>query len=140
MHMSKYPTRSWSIILQQAWNLRLRDKLKFEQSGTAAHTSMKGVLPRSGVSQDYCKRYNKGCCTFGQSCHYEHRCYYCGKYGHGVINCRQLKADREVKGDCYHFDQRDKPYRRDDRRGDRHLDEKDRKERDKDGKSKGLQK
>ena len=63
-----------------------------------------------------------------------------GKYSHGVNNCRQLKADQEVKGDHYHFDRRDKPYRRDDRRGDRHLDEKDRKERDKDGKSKGLQK
>ena len=28
IHMSKHPKRSWSIILQQAWTVRLREKVK----------------------------------------------------------------------------------------------------------------
>ena len=30
LHLSQHPSRSWSVILQQAWNLRLKDKLKHE--------------------------------------------------------------------------------------------------------------
>ena len=30
IHMSKHPQCSWAVILQQAWNLRLKDKLKFD--------------------------------------------------------------------------------------------------------------
>ena len=29
LHMMQYPGRSWGIILQQAWNLRLRERSKF---------------------------------------------------------------------------------------------------------------
>ena len=29
-HISKHPQRNWSVILQQTWNLRLKDKIKFD--------------------------------------------------------------------------------------------------------------
>ena len=29
-HISKHPQRSWSVILQQAWNLRLKDKIRYD--------------------------------------------------------------------------------------------------------------
>ena len=37
-----------------------------------------------------CKRFNKGLCKNGLSCHYEHRCTVpeCGKFGHGAHICR----------------------------------------------------
>ena len=36
---------------------------------------------------DACKRFNKGLCTTGRACHYDHRCLECGKFGHGAHIC-----------------------------------------------------
>ena len=58
--------------------------------------------------QDFCKRYNRGRCSFGQLCKFKHRCLYCGKFGHGVINCRQLKNDINRARDFDRFDRRDR--------------------------------
>ena len=46
---------------------------------------------------DYCRRFNKGRCTFGLRCRFEHRCQYCHKFGHGIHNCRKLIADKKEK-------------------------------------------
>ena len=35
LHMSRFPNRSWGIILQQAWNFRLKEKNRFEKTNTA---------------------------------------------------------------------------------------------------------
>ena len=75
MHMSRHPQRSWSMILQQAWNLRL----KFD------NFSDRGKCK----SKEICKRFNKGKCHSGSACHYEHRCLCCGKFGHGEHICRK---------------------------------------------------
>ena len=29
-HMSRHPQRSWAVILKQAWNLRLKDKIRYD--------------------------------------------------------------------------------------------------------------
>ena len=34
LHMAKHPTRSWAIILQQAWSVWLKDRIKFGQSSS----------------------------------------------------------------------------------------------------------
>ena len=94
LHMSKYPTRHWGVILQQAWNLRLRDKLKVDKFGGNADNRSNAGSSKGFNPQDFCKRFNRGHCSFGQSCRFEHRCFYCGKFGHGVINCRQLRSDK----------------------------------------------
>ena len=39
--------------------------------------------------KDGCLRFNKGKCTAGMGCHYEHRCLHCGKFGHGEHICRK---------------------------------------------------
>ena len=45
---------------------------------------------------DPCRRYNhNGKCKFGVNCHFDHKCSYCFKFGHMVMNCRKLIADRE---------------------------------------------
>ena len=101
LHMSKHPGRSWSVILQQAWSMKLRDRLyksaDYPQgNGIKANYSNNGNSNgrRSG-SGEPCRRYNRGKCKFGATCKYEHRCSYCNKFGHGFFNCRKASADRE---------------------------------------------
>ena len=85
MHMSKYPKCNWGIILQQAWTMFLKDRLRAGNDGARA-------FPGQGNSRrkkEICKRFNKGKCTAGLSCKYDHRCLECGKFGHGAHICRK---------------------------------------------------
>ena len=78
-HIGCHPTRSWSIILQQAWTMILKDRVKNDTFGKT----------QKGKKNEPCRRYNKGKCTFGLACRYEHRCSMpkCGKFGHGAHIC-----------------------------------------------------
>ena len=82
IHISEYPARSWGVILQQAWNMRLVDKIKKEGGGT--YTQGTG-----SNKQDHCRRFQRGKCTYGLNCIYEHRCTICKKWGHGAHICRK---------------------------------------------------
>ena len=85
-HMSCHPQRSWSIILQEAWNLRLKDKIR--------HDNFMGKT--RGKSKEICKRFNRGKCHSGVSCNYDHRCLECGKFGHGAhICCNKTKSNND---------------------------------------------
>ena len=44
-----------------------------------------------GKSKEICHRYNKGKCTNGVSCKYQHKCEECGKFGHGAHICHKRK-------------------------------------------------
>ena len=81
LHISKFPQRSWCIILWQAWSMYLKDRIKApeEQKG-GKHSKSPG---------EPCRRFNKGKCSYGASCIYDHRCAVkrCGKYGHGAHIC-----------------------------------------------------
>ena len=94
IHIVQNPRRSWAIILQQAWSMRLRDRLKYhDQNGQVGGGADKGkVNPK-----DFCCRFNKGRCTFGLKCRYPHRCSYCLKHGHRLFNCRKLIEDHKEK-------------------------------------------
>ena len=100
MHLARHPNRSWAVILQQAWLLKLHDRLsRPEASGYHANTSNSGS--NSGnhwgkVNEPY-RQYNRGKCNFGTSCMFDHKCAYepCGKFGHNILNCRKLAADKE---------------------------------------------
>ena len=48
-----------------------------------------------GKVNEPCHKFNKGKCKFGNSCHYEHHCSYCYKFGHNVLSCHKLTADRD---------------------------------------------
>ena len=39
----------------------------------------------------------RGKCNFGATCKYEHRCSYCFKFGHSVLNCRKAASDRNSR-------------------------------------------
>ena len=81
LHMARHPQRSWSVILQQAWNLRLKDRHEF---GDRRHHSNGSNNQGSGKKRDICFRFNAGKCTYGARCKFDHRCGICGKHGHGA--------------------------------------------------------
>ena len=117
LHIAKHPDRNWAVILQQAWSMKLRDRIYCTDSG-ASHghannsTSNKGnfghnhgqghghIQGNHAKINEPCCRYNCGKCNFGVNCRYEHRCSYepCRKFGHTILQCRKLAADREQNG------------------------------------------
>ena len=86
MHLSNFPQRSWSVILQQAWTLYLKDRIS-QQPKSAEH----GFNPGQVKKKEECKRFNKGKCNKGFHCQYEHRCLICGKFGHRAHICHNRK-------------------------------------------------
>ena len=97
LHMSKHPARSWAVILQQAWSMRLKDRL----SGSGSTYPGNGQKVDASVTKtkvsDECKRYNRGHCSYGSSCKFDHKCSFCGKFGHPVITCRKLMRAKEKR-------------------------------------------
>ena len=93
--MEEYPNLPWGIIHQQAWSLMLRE--------SAPNKPFNGNGPyRKPLSQfkkkddkEVCYRFNKGRCSFGSSCRYDHKCSFCHKTGHPTNNCR--KKEKEGK-------------------------------------------
>ena len=87
MHISKFPSRNWGVILQQAWSMCLKDRIR----QTADSTSAGNQQQQKNKSSEICHRFNKGKCTYGMNCRYQHRCSLpkCGKYGHGAHICRR---------------------------------------------------
>ena len=83
MHLSNFPQRNWSIILQQAWAMYLKDKL--------VKDDFKGNNSKGKYNKEKCCRFNKGTCPDGMHCNYDHRCNICGKFGHGAHICRKRK-------------------------------------------------
>ena len=86
-HISRHPYHSWSVILQQAWTMLLKDRIKYDNNyqRNGQRSSGKGY----GGNKEICKHFNRGKCTFGLSCRYDHRCAMpkCGKFGHGAHIC-----------------------------------------------------
>ena len=101
LHLSKYPSRSWTVTLQHAWNLKMKEKLH-ENRGRSFQNSNNNnrTLARNG-SNEPCRRYNRGKLNFGSSCKYDHKCLYCFKFGHGALNCWKFQADRDHKSQSF---------------------------------------
>ena len=56
-----------------------------------------GFQGKSKCEQEPCKRFNKGHCSYGLRCKFDHRCSIpkCGKFGHGAHNCRIRLAEEK---------------------------------------------
>ena len=77
LHMARHPLRSWLVILQQAWNLRLKDR----HEGGGDRRSSFGM--GSGKKKDICFRFNAGKCSYSSRCKFDHRCAICNKWAMG---------------------------------------------------------
>ena len=105
-HISRHPYRSWSVILQQAWTMLLKDRLSksdnFFQRGVHENNR-----DNDSGRKEICKRFNWGKCHFGLSCKYDHRCAVkkCGKFGHGAHICRLRLRDQASSSGSSHVTQ-----------------------------------
>ena len=84
-HIARHPYRSFAVILQQAWTMILKDRVRNENS-----YFQKGAPRSNKRDKEPCCRFNRGRCSFGLSCKYDHRCsvHKCGKFGHGTHICQ----------------------------------------------------
>ena len=108
LHMARNPQRSWAMIQQQAWALRLRDRLNNSQimfgSSSNANGSPSGSAGgnnrgnRTKINEP-CRRFNRGRCNFGANCKFEHRCSVCWKLGHPAVKCRRLAQEKQGNKD-----------------------------------------
>ena len=81
--MAAYPARSWAKTYVQGWNIIMRDHIVRDQVST----------PGCNFNKDnICWPFNKGKCT-DPSCMKDHKCGYCGRFGHGIFNCRKKKKN-----------------------------------------------
>ena len=97
LHMGKYPQRNWGIILNLAWQTRLKEKIP-NQRGGRENQAM--TVNRSNGKT--CWKFNRGKCTYGMSCKFDHKCGICSKFGHGSHNCRKGKGGSKGQGDRDH--------------------------------------
>ena len=98
-HISHFPQRSWSVILQQAWAMYLKDRIQFRNDKNNNYGQQVQSDGSPSFRKEICQRFNKGKCTNGRSCKYYHRCDPklggCGKFGHGVHICRLASGKKK---------------------------------------------
>ena len=104
IHLSKFGNRrSWGIILQQAWSLRLKDRIGDRGGNRSSAMGWSPNTPQNRTKKDVCWRFNRGNCNYGASCKFDHKCALCHKFGHGSHNCR--RADRQQPQQQYQYPQ-----------------------------------
>ena len=69
LHMGSHPLRNWSMKLQQAWSLHLREYIR-------PYTSMGNFANRErqrgrSDANEICRRFNRGKCNYGLRCKFE---------------------------------------------------------------------
>ena len=104
VHISKNPDRTWAVTLQKAWNMFIKDRTN--RSGNFNHYQNKrdGQNNANNVAvpgkKKVCFGFNTARCTYGNRCRYDHRCAFCGKFGHGSQVCRKAVGvtDRATSG------------------------------------------
>ena len=97
--MSTYPHRSWAKTYVQGWNLAMRDPIIKGGGGS-------GNLNKNSADNN-CWAFNKGKC-FDKNCNKgDHKCSYCGKWGHGLHNCRKRKRNQSGRSGNDDNDDRD---------------------------------
>ena len=90
-HLGMFPECSSAIILQQAWSICLKDRVgtSFGSGGQKSGNFNRGT-------KEVCQHFNKGLCTAGRNCKYDHKCLECGKFGHGAHICRRRNSQGSV--------------------------------------------
>lgn len=88
-HMGRNPGRTWAKKHKDVWT----DKVKIYRP--AALSGASDVLT-PGKKRKPCRFFNKnGKCMKGANCEFDHKCAFCGLFGHGKYNCRKLAASKK---------------------------------------------
>lgn len=91
-HMQRNPGQTWSKKHKDAWS----DHVKIYKNA-ALMTGQELVNP--GRKRKPCRFFNKnGKCNKGSNCEFDHKCAFCGMYGHGKHNCRKFLALKKEEG------------------------------------------
>ena len=61
IHISRNPSHSWAVILQQSWTMRMKDR----HNHTHNRTNSNGANGNNGTSKEYCRRFQRGQCHLG---------------------------------------------------------------------------
>ena len=91
-HLGTYPDQSWSIVLQQAWSMCLKDRIGGNSNANFSGHGQKNGFGSTKSKEELCKCFNKGLYMSGRLCHYDYRCLGCGKFGHGVHICGNKRS------------------------------------------------
>ena len=94
-HMTNHPSRNWGIILNMAWTICIKDRHhgqfgKFQSRGISNNSK---PAPSEMKQRKPCIDFNKGKCTYGGRCKFDHHCGTCSKFGHGTHICRKAIQD-----------------------------------------------
>ena len=86
------PFRSWAKTYTQMWNITLNEPKRYtgydyagSQNSNQNSQSHRSSHKKSG--EQACWKFNKGNCSYGKKCKFEHKCSYCGSSNHGYVNC-----------------------------------------------------
>ena len=94
--MAAKPHRSWAKVYTQMWNITLNEPLrKFQESNNHFQNRQQGGNKKR---ESVCWKFNKGNCTYGKSCKFEHKCSYCGGFSHGASTCLKKAGKKNDKG------------------------------------------
>ena len=131
LHISRNPERSWGVILNLAWNTRLNEKLKPRGIAESTPPVANSAAPTPNTygpngKKKLCWKYNRGKCTYGFNCKFDHRCGVCFKFGHGAQVCRKAKPP-SYQATMKYYDQDSAEPKRDNNNHNNHRDNRHRK-------------
>ena len=93
--MEKFLNRPWGLVYQQAWSLTLKEK-DTSVNKTPSFQLGNGKKNKNKKDKELCWCFNKGKCTYGENCRFDHSYPHCSKSGHSIANCQKEQAkDKE---------------------------------------------
>ena len=107
--MAKKPYRSWAKTYTQGWTLILSAGEGSSNNKVSNRTGRISPNDNKKKARDWrdncCWKFNRlDQCRYGKNCRYDHRCMYCGAYGHPSCTCTKKRKS------SFHNDSQDEHY------------------------------
>lgn len=95
--MQTFPGRKWHVPYDLG-KQELRITHASNPSNNNPRFRKSGGNGKDKSKKEPCRNYNKGKCSYGAACRFDHRCSKCGKYGHNALNCRSKEKEINDNG------------------------------------------
>lgn len=92
--MQQFPRRHWHVPYQSAKGVL---KTTHAMNINVGNSKNRKSTSSGRGKKDICRNFNRGKCSYGASCRYDHKCATCGRFGHNALQCRQ-KEVKETDG------------------------------------------